>query len=182
MKKALIETGIYEDDKNLVTKKLILKSEFKETNFYKEGQVLFNKKVPKNFDNINYRHILSSGGGRISKAIGTELENPLLENEILKSKDIKLTEIPRNTIRFALSLNPFFYYENLSHYFPSLGSLSNFIDSTNYLAGLEITFRGTASRLKEINYFDYLYALNRLLQNIEADIKNNSTEFEGSDT
>ncbi|MCW5886218.1 MAG: type III deoxyribonuclease, partial [Candidatus Kapabacteria bacterium] len=192
LKKALVDSGIYEDDENLVTKQLSLKLDFKQSDFYLDGHVVFNKKIPKSFDNIksfadlgvkkaNYRHTLSSGVGRMSLAMGFEMENPPAEYEIIKSKDVKLTELPKHTIRFALSQNPFFYFVSLSQYFPSVGSLSNFIDSTDFLAGLEITFSGPANRLKEINHFDYLQALNGLLQNIEADIKNNSTEYEGSD-
>jgi type III restriction enzyme len=192
LKKALVDSGIYEDDRNLVTKQLTLKLDFKGTDFYRDGHVFYNKKIPKSFDNIksvadlgvkktNYRHTLSSGVGRQSLAIGFELESPIADFEVIKSKDIKLTEIPKNIIRFALSQNPFFYFDSLSHYFPSVGSLSNFIDSTDFLAGLEITFVGTANRLKEISHFDYLQALNGLLQSIEADIKSNSTEYEGSD-
>lgn len=189
LKKALVDSGIYEDDENLVTKQLTLKLDFKGTDFYRDGHVFFNKKIPKSFDNIksfadlgvkktNYRHTLSSGVGRMSGAFA---EAETSETEAVKTKDIKLTDIPKNTIRFALSQNPFFYFDSLSHYFPSVGSLSNFIDSTDFLAGLEITFSGTANRLKEINHFDYLQALNGLLQSIEADIKSNSTEYEGSD-
>ena len=189
LKIALVESGIYEDDENLVTKQLTLKLDFKGTGFYRDGHVFFNKKIPKSFDNIksfvdlgvkktNYRHTLSSGVGRMSSAF---VDAETTETEAVKTKDIKLTEIPKNTIRFALSQNPFFYFDSLSHYFPSVGSLSNFIDSTDYLAGLEITFSGTANRLKEISHFDYLQALNGLLQSIEADIKSNSTEYEGSD-
>ncbi|MDK2837868.1 MAG: DEAD/DEAH box helicase family protein [Bacteroidota bacterium] len=192
LKRALVDTGIYEDEDNLLTKQLTLKFDFKETNFYKEGHVFFNKKIPKSFNNIksfsdlgvkttNYRHKLSSGVGRMSLAIGFELENPTAEYEIIKSKDVELSTIPKNIIRFALSQNPFYYFDNLSHYFPGVGSLSNFIDSTDFLAGLEITFSGTANRLKEISHFDYLQALNGLLLTIEADIKGNSTEYEGSD-
>src|SRR5690606_15721280 len=91
------------------------------------------------------------------------------------------TDIPKNIIRFALSQNPFYYFDSLSHYFPNIGSLSNFIESPDYLAGLEITMNGTANRLNEIRNFDYLQALNGLLQNIEADIKSNSTVYEGSE-
>lgn len=188
LKKALVDSGIYEDDENLITKQLTLKLDFKETDFYRDGHVFFNKKIPKSFDNIksfadlgvkktNYRHTLSSGVGRMSGAFA---EAETSETEAIKTKDFKLTDIPKNTIRFALSQNPFFYFDSLSHYFPSVGSLSNFIDSTDFLAGLEITFSGTANRLKEINHFDYLQALNGLLQSIEADIKSNSTEYEGS--
>jgi len=189
LKKALVDSGIYEDDENLVTKQLTLKLDFKETDFYRDGHVFFNKKIPKSFDNIksftdlgvkktNYRHTLSSGVGRMSGAFS---EAETSETEAIKTKDVKLTEIPKNTIRFALSQNPFFYFDSLSHYFPSVGSVTNFINSTDFLAGLEITFSGTANRLKEISHFDYLQALNGLLQSIEADIKSNSTEYEGSD-
>lgn len=189
LKKALVDSGIYEDDANLVQLNLFLKPEFKKTEFYRDGHVFFNKKVPKSFGNIksfadlgvtktNYRHTLSSGVGRMSGAF-SEMETS--ETEAIKSKDVKLTNIPKNTIRFALSQNPFFYFDSLSHYFPSFGSISNFIESKDFLAGLEITFSGTADRLKEISHFDYLQALNGLLQSIEADIKSNSTEYEGSD-
>jgi type III restriction enzyme len=111
---------------------------------------------------------------------GAFAEAETSDTEAIKTKDFKLTDIPKNTIRFALSQNPFFYFDSLSHYFPSVGSLSNFIDSTDFLAGLEITFNGTANRLKDISHFDYLQALNGFLQNIEVDIKSNSTEYEGS--
>jgi type III restriction enzyme len=191
LKKALVESGIYEDDANLIQLNLFLKPEFKKTDFYKDGHVFYNKKVAKSFENIksfadlgvkktNYRHTLSSGVGRMSSAF-FEMEPTQSNDEVIKTKDVKLTEVPKNTVRFALSQNPFFYFDSLSHYFPSVGSLSNFIDSTDFLAGLEITFSGTANRLKEISHFDYLQALNVLLQNIEADIKSNSTEYEGSD-
>jgi len=191
LKIALKESGIYEDEDDLVTKQLTLKLDFKKTDFYRDGHVFYNKKIEKSFDNIksfadlgvkktNYRHTLSSGVGKMSGAF-TELETSESNDEAIKTKDVKLTEIPINTIRFALSQNPFFYFNSLSHYFPSIGSLSNFIGSKDFLAGLEITFSGTANRLKEICHFDYLQALNGLLQSIEADIKSNSTEYEGSD-
>lgn len=191
LKRALIDTGIYEDDANLVQLNLFLKPEFKKTDFYRDGQVFFNKKVPKSFDNIksfvdlgvkktNYRHTLSLGVGRMSSAF-FEMEPTQSNDEVIKTKDVKLTDIPKNTIRFALSQNPFFYFDSLSHYFPRVGSLSNFIDSNDFLSGLGITFSGTANRLKEISHFDYLQALNGLLQSIEADIKRNSTEYEGSE-
>jgi type III restriction enzyme len=191
LRKALVESGIYEDDENLVTKQLTLKLDFKQSDFFKEGHVIYNKKIPKSFDNIksfadlgvkntNYRHTLSSGVGRMSSAF-FELEPTQSNDELIKTTDVNLTAIPTNIIRFALSQNPFFYFERLSHYFPHLNSLSSLIASREYLGGLAITFVGTTSRLKEIDHFDYLQALIGLLQNIEAEIKSNSTEFEGSD-
>jgi type III restriction enzyme len=190
LKKALINSGIYEDDENLVQLNLFLKPEFKKTDFYRDGQVFFNRKIPKSFSNIksftdlgvkktNYRHTLSSGVGRMSSAF-FEMEPTQSNDSLIKTKDVKLNEIPKNTIRFALSQNPFFYFDSLSHYFPSVGSLSNFIESSDFLGDLGITFLGTVNRLTEINSFDFLQAINGLLRTIEVDIKSNSTQYEGS--
>jgi type III restriction enzyme len=193
LKKALVETGIYEDDANLVTKQLKLKESFKTSNFYQNGYVFVNKKVPKSFDNIksftdlgvkktNYRHTLSSGGGSVFSVFEEKEIKPLADENYQKPENIKLDKtFRRHIIRFALSQNPFFYFDNLSRYFPHLKSLAEFIEDNNFLADLEITFNGTSSRLKEISHFDYLQALNGLLQTIEADIKNNLTEYEGSE-
>ncbi len=191
LKKALVDSGIYEDDENLVKKQLTLKFEFKETDFYRDGQVFFNKKVPKSFDNVksfadlgvakqNHRHILSSGVGRMSSAF-LEMENPTSTEEVIKSWDIKLSVLPKHTIRFALSQFPFFHFDHLTKFFPNIDSLSEFIENENYMAGLEITFRGTPDRVKNISNFDYLQALSGLLQSIESEIKSTSTEYEGSD-
>jgi type III restriction enzyme len=192
LKKALVDSGIYEDDANLSSPhNLTLKPRHSRKQTFTETDTFSSiRKVPKSFENIksfadlgvkktNYRHTLSSGVGRMSSAF-FEMEPTQSNDEVIKTKDVKLTDIPKNTIRFALSQNPFFYFDSLSHYFPSVGSLSNFIDSKDFLAGLEITFSGTTNRLKEISHFDYLQALNGLLQKIEADIKSNSTEYEGS--
>jgi type III restriction enzyme len=191
LKKALVDTGIYEDDENFVKKQLTLKFDFKKTDFYRDGQVFFNKKIPKSFDNVksfsdlgvtkqNHRHTLSSGVGRMSKAF-FEMENPTSNDEVIKSRDIKLSEIPKHIIRYALSQIPFFHFDHLVKFFPNIDSLSKFIESEDYLASLEITFRGTPARVIKITNFDYLQAINGLLQSIESEIKNNSTEYEGSD-
>ncbi|RKQ42841.1 type III restriction enzyme [Roseivirga pacifica] len=190
LKKALVDSGIYEDDENLVKKQLTLKFEFKETDFYRDGQVFFNKKIPKSFDNVksfadlgvakqNHRHTLSSGVGSMSRGFGDSDTSSSVEASI-KPIDVKLVDIPKHTIRFALSRFPFFHFDHLTKFFPNIESLSDFIDGEDYLAGLEITFRGTPDRVKTISNFDYLQALSGLLQSIESEIKNSSTEYEGS--
>ncbi len=191
LKKALRESGIYEDEDNLVRVNISLKPEFLKTDFYRSGHVIFNRKVPKSFGNIksfvdlgvkktNLRHSLSSGAGTMSGAF-YEIEPSQHKDEAIKTKDVSLSDIQKNIIQFAMSKNPFFYFNNLCHYFPSIHSLSNFINNEDFLAGLSITFCGTAKRLERISHFDYLQAINTLLQNIETDIKSNSTEYEGSE-
>ena len=99
----------------------------------------------------------------------------------IESKDIKLSDIPKHVVRFALAQNPFFYFDSLEKYFPNVGSLSNFIESKDFLGSLEITFNGSKARLADILNTDYLFSIQGLLQSIESEIKSNLTEFEGSD-
>lgn len=189
LKKALVESGIYEDEDKLVTKQLQLKLDFKKTEFYKTGQVVFNKKVEKSYNNVksftdfgvskrNFAYTLSSGIGRISSVFNTDEETI---TDKIESKDIKLSAIPKHIIRFALAQNPFFYFDSLERYFPNVGSLSNFIDTIDYLGSLEITFNGSKARLAEVTNNDYLLAIQGLLQSVESEIKSNLIEFEGSD-
>ncbi|MEA2106488.1 MAG: DEAD/DEAH box helicase family protein, partial [Bacteroidota bacterium] len=190
LKKALVESGIYEDEDNLETKQLTLKLNFKETDFYKTGKVVYNKKVEKSYNNVksfsdlgvmkrNFSFTLSSGIGQMSGVFGKEEKEN--KTEKIEQKDIKVSEIAKHIIRYALAQNPFFYFDSLERYFPSVESLSNFIENTDYLSGLEITFKGTKTRLSEISNFDFLSATQGLLQTIETEIKSNLTEYEGSD-
>lgn len=189
LKKALVESGIYEDEDKLETKQLTLKLDFKETDFYKKGKVLFNKKVEKSYNNVksfsdlgvskrNIDFTLSSGIGIMSGVFGKEEKET--KTEKVEQKDIKVSDIPKHIIRYALSQNPFYYYESLVRYFPNTISLSNFIESKDYLGGLELTFNGTKQRLEDITNLDYLLAIQKLLQTIESEIKSNLTEYEGS--
>ncbi len=190
LKHALVDTGVYVDEDDLETKQLQLKLDFKKTDFYKKGKVVYNKKVEKDYGNVksfddlgvkkkNHKHQLSSGFGKVSSAF-FELEQEH-EAGIQKQKDIKLSEIPKHIIRFVLSQYPFFHFSNIVNYFPNIGSLSNFVESNDYLGGLEITFRGTQSRLNNLTNLDYLYAVQSLFESIESEIKSNLTEYEGSD-
>ena len=191
LKKALVESGIYEDEDKSIQLNLFLKPEFKKNDFYKTGKVIFNKKVEKSYDNVksfsdlgvskrNISFTLSSGMGKKS-SVFFEMENPKSNDEVIKERDVNISDISKNIIRYALTQNPFYYFENLERYFPNTKSLSNFIDSKEYLGGLEITLRGTKTRLEEISNFDYLLAVQKLLQTIESEIKSNLTEYEGSE-
>jgi len=190
LKKALVESGIYEDEDKLETKQLTLKLDFKKTEFYKTGKVVFNKKIPKSYNHVksfvdlgvskkNFTYTLSSGAGKVQSFFKNE-EETILEKS--KPLDIKMENIPKHIIQYALSQNPFYYFSSLIiNGFPNIDSLSNFIESKEYLGGLEITISGTKSRIENINNLDYLMAIQGLLQNIETEIKSNLTEYEGSD-
>lgn len=189
LKKALVLSGISDEDDESEMVQLELKFGFTQSDFYKKGQVTFNKKIEKSYDNIksfndlgvkktNFVHILASGAGQVSRAFDKK-EGDSVSAKVI-ARDIQLADIPSHIIRYSLSQNPFYYFNNLLHFFPNLDSLSAFIASQDYLAGLEITFKGSKPRLDNINNFDYLMALQALLQTIKNDIQANLTEYQGS--
>lgn len=192
LKNALIAQGSLDPNSDdLITKQLILKLGFKGTTFYKTGKVVFNKKVEKSYNNVksfadlgvkkkNFKYTLSSGVGKMTSAF-FELENQKSNKEVFIEKDISVSKIPKHIVRYALSKNPFYYFDNLERYFPNVESLSNFVESKDYLSGLEITFNGTRSKLAELTNLDYLLSVQSLLEIIESEIKSNLTEYEGSD-
>lgn len=191
LKKALIQTGIYEDEDDFELKELKLKTDFKKTEFYQNARVFFNKKVEKNNDNVrsindlgvcnrNYQHRLSTGAGRVYSIFEDEILEVENAHNTLKFIDKKISEFPKNVVEFALSKNPFYHFNHLSKKLPNLLSLKNFIMEENYLGGLSITFSGSEERLKNITNEDYLSAIRGLLQEIEIEIKKENSIYEGS--
>ncbi|MDT0676459.1 DEAD/DEAH box helicase family protein [Autumnicola musiva] len=189
LKKALVETGIYEDEDNLETKQLFLKKDFKRTDFYKKGQVFFNKRIEKGRANVdsfselgvskkNFIHTISSGLGKITGVFNNNEEDE--EETSIVSKDFPLRKMPTHIIRYALTKNPFFFFHNISKLFPSISSYSYLISNNKFLGGLEITVLGTEKRINNLTNEDLLEALERLLQALEDEIKSNLIKYQGS--
>ena len=192
LREALREIGL--DVEKTEVKELVLKESFIKTDFYKNGKVIFNKKVTRGYKKVhsfndlgvkkmNCEHTLSSGHGGVTGAFGKPLINTenKTEQQPIRNKDISISNIPQHIVRYALSNNPFYYFNNLEKYFPNVASLSNFINNKDYMGGLEITFTGIKSRLSNITNQDYLYAIEKLLSDVEEDIKSQHTEYKGSD-
>ena len=189
LKTALIETGIYEDNENLIDKELKLKENFKEKSFYKKGCVFTNEKVVNNFSSVRSFHDLGvkkknfeveifSGAGYTEGFF--EDTNQLTQRISMEQKEIELKNIPHHIIRRALANRPFFNFDHLKKYFPNLDSMSEFISSGNYLSGLFITFKANKKKLQEISNQDYYLAISGLLVAIENEIKTKIQEYIGT--
>lgn len=186
IKKALAEQGSI--DPTSVTKILELKSDFKETDFYKKTKVIFNTRQPKDYHYVTSLNDLSVRQTNF-KFTMTEISSSSVsvfektENEKVirnKEKDIALSAIPHNVIRYALSTNSFFWFNNIRRYCPNLKSIKEFIEDKAYLGNLAITFVGTKDRLQSISNTDYLNAVKELLFQIEKEIKATRVDYEGS--
>jgi type III restriction enzyme len=189
LKKALIETGIYDDDNEFVERQLKIKEEFKSTDFFIKTVVFENEKKVNKYDNVksfadlgvtkkNIEFKLHSGSGKVTEAFEiTETKSEISYDQ----KDIKVSEIPIHIVKNAIAKNEFYQFSTLKKYFKSVKSITDFIANTEFLGTLAITFKGTKDRLSEISNLDYLLALNELLKAIENEIKGNLHDYFGTD-
>lgn len=146
IKKALHEAGIGDD--KTVRKTLRLKDSFKQTKFFREARVVYNLKVPKQYDKVtsladlsvrkkNYAYRLDELKSSTILAFG-EVSDPAVVSE---GRDVPLRAIPLHVIRYALTTVPFFRFNNLKRYCPNLLSYKEFISADEYLGSLEITIQ-----------------------------------------
>ena len=186
IRQALIEHGML--DEKEVTRQLTLKSTFKRTDFYKYGVVWLNSRKSKDYQRINsladlgvrrrnYNHVIATGHGGSQAILAAGGQRAVVTDE--KRRDVKIIELERNIVQSAIARNPFFTFASLKRYFPHLDSIQEFITSENYLAGLEITFQGNVYGLDQ-NRYEKLLAVLGLLGQIEAEIRQQVTEYEGT--
>ena len=185
---ALIEQGMM--DERVITRELKLKDEFKKTNFYKYGVIWLNDQVPKDYQHVqsfddlaglsvkqkNYEYTIHTGSAG-ETAVMEEDTTPMQQNG--DGREIPVVCIEQNILRSAIARNPFFTFASLKRYCPHLTSVREFMTSENYLGSLAITFKGNLAHLEE-NRSAKLSACEGLLSQIETEIRQQITEYEGT--
>lgn len=185
IRQALVEQGML--DEREVSRELKLKESFKATDVYKYGVIWLNKRRPKDYGKVqsfahlgvkrrNYVHEIATGHGGATVALADDKRTVVKDETRL---DLPVRDIERNILWAALERNPFYTFANLKRYFPHLDSRLTFLTSEDYLGGLEITFQGNVYGLEE-NRAEKLAAVQGLLAQIEAEIRANITEYEGT--
>lgn len=187
IRQALVEQGMLDED--IVTKHIRLKETFKKTPLYKYGLIYKNRQVKKDYHHVfsfadlgltrkNFVHKIATGHGGASAVLNGNKQASIVSEET--SQNLPLNNIERNIIQSAIARNPFYTFQSLKRYFPNLQSIDDFIDSNDYLGGLEITFRGNIYLLQE-NKLEKLNAVLNLLGEVETQIRSlSSEELEGS--
>ena len=145
---ALIDEGMF--DERTVEKRLKLKSEFKESDFYKRGIIYINERVENRNESVrsladigvsstNYRYSLATGRG-VSEAV-LEDSGPVQQIVEAGRRNIPVRDMPYHIVRTAIAQNPFFAFKSLKTYFPHIKSVREFIEAEEYLGGLLITLQ-----------------------------------------
>ena len=108
----------------------------------------------------------------------SEIQTALIEQGMMDERMVT-RELKQNILRSAIARNPFFTFASLKRYCPHLTSVREFMTSENYLGSLAITFKGNLARLEE-NRSAKLAACEGLLSQIETEIRQQITEYEGT--
>ena len=184
---ALIDEGMF--DERTVEKRLKLKSEFKESDFYKRGIIYINERVENRNESVrsladigvsstNYRYSLATGRG-VSEAV-LEDSGPVQQIVEAGRRNIPVRDMPYHIVRTAIAQNPFFAFKSLKTYFPHIKSVREFIEAEEYLGGLLITLQGDERYL--LSNETYLAATTGLLERIASELRQNATEYKGTES
>ena len=191
IKNELVKRGLM--DEKVVSKNVKRKKSFKQSKLYKQGFIWLNDKVEKDMQQVNsfddlttlsvkqkyHEHTLSAGSGAATRILDNSDTYEITE---LETKDVALTKIGHNIVQAAIARNPFFRFDKLTLFFPNLRKMEVFRNSPDYLGGLTIKFRGLADQLYHLDDYPHekLKACCDLLQKIEAEMKDQFTEYEGT--
>ncbi len=153
LKTALRETGLLPE--KTVKVKYSLKDSFKNTEYYRNGLIFFNKKELKSRTNIkslpesvrNQIYEYSTYSGKtFTENLFQDLSTYRNIDIELKTKNIKISEIyniNKNIVLSALRKLPIYNYKNLKSYFPNLTSIEEFITSESYLGNIILSIKYT---------------------------------------
>ena len=184
LNKALQQIGIKAP--KTIQKRLILKDNFKETDFYKNGAVFVNKR--KAYDRKDIYELDKSIRDKISKkkfvtgkvSIDTLIDGQEAEQLSTDSKIHRINSFSKPIIRKALNKLPFYRFNNLQHYFPHLKSMSEFINDDKFLNQVQVELVGTTQQVNEPNNEMKLEATITALSDIAKLIPQGYVEYRGT--
>jgi len=186
---ALRQIGLYPDEK--VEVDLVLKDEFKETSFYKNGFIFLNKKV-RNTPDALFEYQEPDIQKKFSINLRTYISDSktLLDTESLRNKNRenkqtqthRLINWDKTIIKKGLNSIPFYHFNNLKKYFPSLKSVDEFINNSENLGGVELEITGLEKDIKDLTPIQKLKIVKDIATKISNDISINFGDYRGTET
>ncbi len=186
---ALREIGIIPNEK--VEVHLELKDDFKETKFYGSGFILLNKKVendPKTL--LEYREPAIRKHHTYTLRTSTSQETIIFEkNQVeenrptyAKNQEHWLINWDHTLLRKAMNSIPFYYFDRLKRYFPSLETMNDFITDKKYLGEVKVAVSGLAKDVKDLEPQIKLRIAKKIFNDIAAEINTTFGDFRGTKT
>ncbi len=167
---------------------LELKSNFIQTDFYKEKSIYINEPLSVSkeeivgfnnyFDKQEFEFEINSSDIKIEKHNAEE--SPATNK--MKYKSIQMVDFDKRLIYHVFNKKRGFYnFENLLIKFPNLGSKKTFIESPQYLGNISICFEGIKQDIDNLTTENKMKGLEFVFSEIEKLIKENAVQFKGSE-
>lgn len=176
-------------DDNRVTRELKIKDSFKETDFWKHGLIFLNEKRENPRDDIFeldekvignqiFTYTLKSGLSRSISIFDDEETNSSVDT---KDKMFALKSFGPHIVRKAMQRNSFYLFNNLKKFFPNVSSVSEFIESDNYLGSIRVDITGPVDKLEALTADEKLHIAIDVLASIENSTLVNDIEWRGTE-
>lgn len=172
--------------KNSIARPMSLKTEFKNTKFYKTGFIFLNEQKKYNREDIfslksslieqTHKVSLKTGYTKSSVAFGKTTTAAVDKKE----KEYKLADFGHHIIRKAINKLDFYKFSNLKVHLPNLKSISEFISSENYLGKVKLDISGLPAQIDNLTPKEKLEASIKVLENIATVIASDKIEYKGS--
>jgi type III restriction enzyme len=165
---------------------LNLKPSFKDTPTYQKGMIFTNRKQKykredvKSLDEHARDHLY-----KVKLRTGYMVTTTIYEDtsgKPLKTarQNYKITSFGNQIIKKALNRLQFFHFSNLKYYFPYLSSHTEFIESEDYLARIEVEVKGAKDRLEHLTPTDKLDIAVQVLDELATKIKSGTVDYKGT--
>lgn len=158
-----------------------LKSAFKNSHFYKYGELFFNEVEEISDDERSWESYSLEKQYEISYKTANEVG---LDNLAAKSNTLLHTQTLQLDRRYwfkALQRINFFEFANLKHYFPNLTSIEEFLSESRYLGDLTINVNlPNTINLNALLPNDKLELLESVLTRISENVRRNYKKYQGT--
>ena len=188
IKNALTEMGIIPEKHVQID--MIIKESFKKTDFWKDGVVFINDRIPNPRTGIfslddakiekNYAYEWKTGEISEEVILSEEGETKSAEIVALSKIKYKVSDFGENLVRSALDKFEFYKFETLRMYFPHIKSVREFISSQDYLGGTEIEISGPKDKLNRLTPIEKWEIVLFVVKSISEKAKINTSEFVGT--
>lgn len=183
---ALIEIGI-KAPKN-IQRELKIKDSFAQTVFYKSGFLFKNEQKKYNREDIfGLKSSIIQQTHQVKLRTGIVREKQVFTDNSTakdyintKDQEYKLIDFGERVIRKAINKLDFYRFDNLQKYLPNLKSISEFINSENYLGKINLNVNGLASDVINLSPQQKLEVAIEVLEGVSVTIGSDKIEFKGS--
>ena len=165
---------------------LILKPNFREKAFYKTGFLFKNERVKYARDDITginasfiettHKFPLLSGYSQSSSVFDLEPNKQLKKTQ----KDYFIKSFGSHVVKKALCQFSEYQFSNLKTLFPHLKSLSEFIQSDNYLGKIKVEVEGAEEVVNDLTQDSKLVIVVSLLNKLSSQLQTENVDYKGT--